>query len=93
MTIASPIQNAELFVGLIAPIGVNLTLVSQALQKGFTSVGYNSELIRLTDNIAGNKSDEEGLFDKYVSLIKSGNELRSNSVADVFSYLAIQEIF
>jgi len=93
MAVEGTVRNTELFVGLIAPIGVNLTSVCQALKKGFTSVAYSTELIRLTDKLSGAKPESDGLFERYESLISAGNDLRRETVADVFAYLAIQELF
>lgn len=93
MAIDDSVRNEELFIGLIAPIGVNLVSVCQALKKGFTSVGYSTELLRLTDKLPGTKTESDGLFERYESLIKVGNELRRDTVADIFAHIAIQEIF
>lgn len=85
------IENAELFVGLIAPIGVNLEAVCASLKRAFNSVDYKTDVIRLTSNLNDVKPESEGLFERYSSLIAAGNKLRSQSAAEVFAYLAIQE--
>jgi deoxycytidylate deaminase len=92
LTIDTPVTNNELFIGLIAPLGVDLAAVCHALDRGLNSVAYTSEVIRLTDSLATSGSNEIGLFDRYVGLISAGNDLRRSSVPDVFSYLAVQSI-
>lgn len=87
-----PVTNSELFIGLIAPLGVDLGAVSSALDRSLHTVNYKTDLIRLTDVLASDAPQDEGLFDRYSRLIKAGNDLRSDSVPDVFSYLAIQAI-
>lgn len=86
------IENAELFVGLIAPIGVNLEAVCASLKRAFNSVNYITDIIRLTSKLSDVKPESEGLFERYSSLISAGNKLRSQSAAEVFAYLAIQEM-
>lgn len=89
MPIDEPITNNELFIGLIAPLGVDLTAVTHALDRSLHTVSYKTDLIRLTDTLVADEPANEGLFDKYSRLIKAGNDLRRDNVPDVFSYLAI----
>lgn len=85
--------NKEIFIGLIAPIGVNLNAVYAGIERSLKAVNYNSELIRLTANLSGNTNENQEMFSRYKALISEGNELRKKTVPDVFSYLAIQEIY
>jgi deoxycytidylate deaminase len=86
------VTNRELFIALIAPLGVDLTAVSIALSRSLNTVSYKSNVIRLTDSLVTETPNGEGLFEKYSRLIKAGNDLRASLVPDVFSYLAVQAI-
>jgi cytidine deaminase len=90
------VENQELFLGLIAPIGVDLNAVQTALERALDTVAYRTSIIRLTDSLHPNHEELRklglGLFERYGQLIQSGNKLRSDTEADVFAYLAIQEI-
>lgn len=92
MPTISPIKNAELYVGLIAPLGVDLGAVVQSLERALHAVDYSPELIHLTELLTLDGVPTGDLFKRYEALIKAGNDLRRESVPDVFSYLAIQEI-
>lgn len=92
MPIDEPVTNNELFIGLIAPLGVDLEAVAHALDRALHTVSYQTDQIRLTDTLGTEPRPEEGLFEKYTRLINTGNELRGDYVPDVFSYLAIQAI-
>lgn len=86
------ITNNELFIGLIAPLGVDLTAVCHALDRSLHTVRYHTNLIRLTDALTVEPPEAGGLFERYCNLIKAGNDLRAATVPDVFSYLAVQAI-
>lgn len=86
----SDIQNAELYVGLIAPLGVDLTAVVETLSRALNRVSYSTDLVHLTKLLPTGAA--KGLFEQYEALIQAGNELRNDSVPDVFSFLTIQEI-
>jgi deoxycytidylate deaminase len=90
------IQNGEIFIGLIAPIGVDLNGVQDVLRRALNDVRYETASIRLTDSLKPNFMEMQaqgvGLFERYERLIASGNQLRSESSPDIFSYIAIQEI-
>jgi deoxycytidylate deaminase len=45
---SSPLDYPELIVGIAGPIGVDLDLIARRLGAALLSVGYNSELIKLT---------------------------------------------
>ena len=92
MTANDPITNNELFIGLIAPLGVDLTAVCSSLGRSLRTVSYNTEIVRLTDALSMMENDGEGLFEKYSRLIQAGNDLRAEYVPDVFAFLAIQSI-
>ena len=92
MPIDEPVTNNELFIALIAPLGVDLEAVAHALDRALHTVSYHTDQIRLTDTFATEPPANEGLFEKYTRLITTGNELRKEYVPDVFSYLAIQSI-
>jgi deoxycytidylate deaminase len=90
------IQNREIFVGLIAPIGVDLNAVQDALRRALQSVDYQTSAIRLTDALKPNHTELEaegkGLFERYEALIAAGNKLRSENSPDIFSHITIQEV-
>lgn len=90
------VKNAELYIGLIAPLGVDLAAVTTALTRALQTVSYSLHLIHLTDVLTSaaivSEPADDTLFTRYASLIKAGNDLRRDTVPDVFSYLAIQEI-
>lgn len=72
-------ERRELFMGLIAPIGIDLDAVMVALDDALKSVGYSSNEIRLTDLIKDYKrfydlehNDEIERYDKY---IKAGDKI------------------
>ncbi|WP_326523222.1 deaminase [Sphingomonas sp.] len=85
------VTNNELFIGLIAPLGVDLGAVAHALDRALHTVSYCSELVHLTSRLSPTPPNAS-LFETYSDLIQAGNKLRSDSVPDVFLYLAIQEI-
>lgn len=74
-------EDGELFVGLVAPIGVDLDAVTEATINALKSVEYETELVRFTDimralggpyaNVAERPEDA-----RYHQLMQQGNALR-----------------
>lgn len=74
-------KRPELFICLVAPIGLNLKPVIDALSEELRSVSYESKIVKLTDILA-----ESGLgfdlsykteFDRYRKYIDAGNNFSS----------------
>ncbi len=70
----------ELVFGIVGPIGVKLDGVIPALQEALERVGYDSDVIHLTDYMKNSRVktrlDETSYFSRYMSLIKYANEYR-----------------
>ena len=91
------IDRREIFIALIAPIGVDLNSVESALRNSLKSVGYATNPIRLTeifddiDNDYDLKYDNE--FERYQKFIKAGDELRiDTNQNDIFALYGIQKL-
>lgn len=69
----------EGFVGLIAPIGIDLESVSRGLEQALTKVGYDLNEIKLTDIFKENPRwyniDSRDEIDRYKKFIKAGDDL------------------
>jgi deoxycytidylate deaminase len=79
-------NRREAFVGLIAPIGVNIDGVVGALADALRNISYDTNSIRLTDLIEeqGNKYDTvyNSQFERYQKFIKAGDDLCEDSERD-----------
>lgn len=76
--------DGELLVGLVAPIGVDLDAVAEALVRALDSVEYQAFLVRFTDvltGLGGEFADVPGgpLDDRYNRLMDLGNLLRERA--------------
>lgn len=91
------VDNPELIVGLVGPIGVDLDAISAYLEKSLRAVGYDVEKIHLTrlmgDMFPHWSVDDETYSARYHSLIANADRLRRevNNHA-VLSCMAISEI-
>lgn len=76
-------QRREAFIGLIAPIGVNIDAVVGALSEALRAIYYDTNSIRLTDLINENKgrydTDYKNEFERYEKFIKAGDLLCEHS--------------
>lgn len=77
---AGIVDNPELVFGLVAPIGVNIQSVVDALASSLQSCGYVTEVIHLTSIMEATfpdlVADRSSYSAKYKSLIKNANALR-----------------
>jgi len=73
----SPVEKPELIFGLVGPMGVDLTAVSESLTRSLQEMKYKSTLIHLTNFIPFRRLDvsidESTFFSRYKSLIDCGN--------------------
>jgi deoxycytidylate deaminase len=76
----------EAFVGLIAPIGVNIDAVVGALSEALKTIYYETNSIRLTDLIKENSGSYDteytNEFERYQKFIKAGDLLCEHSGRD-----------
>jgi len=72
-------ERREVFVGLIAPIGINLDAVENALARSLERVDYKTNRIRLTtifDQLGDKyKVSHQDEYDRYQKLIKAGDQI------------------
>lgn len=92
----SETHTEEIIIGLCAPIGTNVHYVADAIGETIKEkYGYEFEIIRLSNFIklhgSLDASNLEG-FKKIDSLIRSGNQLRSEKGEDILAELAISRI-
>jgi deoxycytidylate deaminase len=87
-------KRAEIFIGLIAPIGVDLEAVANSLSDAFKSIHYLSEQIRLTEFFKFGPElfespSTSSPIDRYERFIKNGNLLRKQTQRnDIFALIA-----
>ena len=90
-------DRREIFVALIAPIGVDLNAVEAALNHSLRKVGYTTNTVRLTELF---KDVEHGYdvswaneFQRYEKYIDAGDKLRvDTSRNDIFALYGIQRL-
>ena len=90
----------ELVVGIIGPVGVNLSVVEEVIEAEFRIVGYKAEKIGISSllhqlenysNLATTSHNSE--FDRIKMHMKAGTELRTKTgQGDVMAMLAISRI-
>jgi deoxycytidylate deaminase len=91
-------SNGELIVGLVAPIGVDLEVVADALSRALDSVAYGAVRIRITDVLTGLGGEYGGVVDRpedkrYHELMDRGNRLRERvGHPDAMARLAVVAI-
>jgi deoxycytidylate deaminase len=91
------VDNPEIVIGLVGPIGVDLNAIIGYLQEALDKVQYRSEVIHITrvmeDILPQVKVDETSYGNRYRSLIKQADQVRrgvKNHAA--LACLAISEI-
>jgi len=90
----------ELVVGIVGPVGANLSLVQEVLQGEFRKVGYSAEIIRVSSllhqlkdysQLSGRERESE--FDRIKQHMEAGTGLRTKvKQGDVMAMLAISRI-
>ncbi|WP_082205981.1 anti-phage dCTP deaminase [Pannonibacter phragmitetus] len=95
----SRIEQPNLVVGIVAPIGVDIPAAITALTDNFKRHKYNVVCIKMTDSfnyvqLRGVETKENTTLERYESYIKFGNSLRS-AVDDnaILAAMAVWDIF
>ncbi len=91
------ISFPEIIFGLVAPIGVDLDLVTRELEKALSQVKYTSSQIKLTQDMreleVPVQLEEDDMFSYYDSRIRYANAIRATSNRDdALALLAIASI-
>lgn len=91
------IDFPELVFGLVGPIGVDLEYIGQALKDSLKSVGYDLELVRVTELMleltSSKKIDTSTVVETYNTKIDYANDLREQYGAkDLLAALAVGAI-
>jgi cytidine deaminase len=86
----------ELVIGLVAPIGVDLDLVSDKLQMALRQVDYNSTIFRITSLMGdlefGKVKPSNSYVSSYRARIEAANSVRERLGDDALAALAITAI-
>ena len=91
-------QRREIFLGLIAPIGVDVNAVVSALESALKIVNYDPNPIRVTDIFSDMPSglfdlDYSDKFERYIKYIKAGDDLCEKCESnDIFARYAIHRL-
>lgn len=90
-------QRREAFIGLIAPIGVNIDAVVGALSEALRGIYYATNPIRLTELINENRgrydTDHKNEFERYQKFIKAGDLLCEHSERnDLFALYGVGKL-
>lgn len=90
-------DRREVFLALIAPIGVDLNAVEAALDHHAARVGYQTNTVRLTDLFDEISHDYDlkfkGEFQRYQKYIEAGDALRSDTGRmDIFALYGVQKL-
>ena len=90
-------ERRELFLGLIAPIGINLDAVEDALTRSFERVAYATNKVRLTsifnDLPHSYDVDHKNKYERYEKLIKAGDKLcKDTGRKDIFALYGIESL-
>ncbi|MAJ62794.1 MAG: hypothetical protein CBB62_01840 [Micavibrio sp. TMED2] len=89
------VEQHELIIGLIAPIGVDLDIVKDAIEKTLLIMSYNTNYIKITnlmESINKQKVISHPFIDSYESKMSYANELRRDYGNDILARLAIARI-
>lgn len=77
--VPSTVDRPEVFIALIAPIGVNLNYVQEELCNALEHVSYNPQVVKLTSFLDQHPDwfdlNYDSEFERYQKYIKAGNEL------------------
>lgn len=94
--LAEPLPRPELIVGLVGALGTDMSAVSQALDRGFSLVGYSTlhvRLSRLLEQFSAWKPTEEGEFGRLSHAIELGDQVRESAQrGDALALLGITAI-
>jgi deoxycytidylate deaminase len=76
-----PLPGIELFFGLVGPTGTDTQSVCKELSEQLQKVGYDSEIISLSDMIIeySGKAPPKKEYERIKFLMKEGNKLREDS--------------
>lgn len=89
-------DSPELIFGLVAPIGVDLNLVSEVLAATIEEMGYNHTLLRLTELMREAKIklplDAQTYVESYKQRISYANEVRRKLGVAALAALSISAI-
>ncbi|MEN2673140.1 anti-phage dCTP deaminase [Herbaspirillum huttiense] len=89
------ITGIELFFGLVGPTGTDTTLVCKELAAQLRKIGYESEIISLSDLIReySGLTAESNEYHRILALMKEGNRLcESSAKADFIARLGLIDI-
>lgn len=92
-----PISGAELFIGLVGPVGSDLNLVCTELEENLARVGYKTQVIRLSaifkNIMAFDQADPEFEDERIKRRMKEGTELRKKTEdGAVVAFMGIADI-
>lgn len=90
-------DRREIFIALVAPIGVNLNDVQNELDHHVRRVGYITNNIRLTEIFEDIENDYDldfkNQFERYIKFIDAGDQLRLDAERmDIFALYGIQKL-
>jgi hypothetical protein len=92
------VKKPEIFIALIAPIGVNLDSVQDELCSSLQKVSYKPHLIKLTSFLTDHKEwfdlTYQSEFQRYEKFIAAGNSFcKQSGRRDAFALSAIAQIY
>ena len=92
------IERPEVFLALIAPIGINMELVETELSNGLIGVAYTPKVIKLTDFLREHPEwfdlEYDTEFERYEKFIAAGNKLcRDSGSRDALAVTGIAQIY
>jgi len=92
------IERPEVFLAIIAPIGINLALVETELSNGVSRVAYKPKVIKLTDFLVDHPEwfdlNYGSEFERYEKFIAAGNQLcRESERRDALALTGIAQIY
>lgn len=74
-----PISYPEIFLGLVAPIGVDLEMVEECLRRSLTQVRYDCQTIHISKLMDAKEHQREPLHRRYQEKMDAGNHYRRQS--------------
>lgn len=95
---SSSVAGAEIVIGLVAPVGTDAEFVQRTLRERLDHFGYSLECVRVSELIKEfhglqTKLVEKPFYDRVVSYMDAGNQLRRNHQrGDVLALAAIGEV-
>ncbi len=93
-----PLPKPELFFALVAPIGVDLSVATKVFEKKLSIFNYTTKDVRVSstfDQFATTTFvDESSTYNRYMSAMTVGNEIRNNfDLPGILALAAISKIF